>query len=662
MEPWLNADEAAAHLRTSTDVLLALTQRGVVPAFRATGAWRFLRTELDQFIVGSGLYRDRSIAPCTMRSRVDRWVPGEDPSQWRCPTALAARPDQLPDWAKQGRFHFARFDGGIRHAEKAIASGWHKLGMTTEITAFARECYRGHLPQMIAALRRAGINWVWITWNVGFSLEYEQAQFEEARDARAMLHAAGIHVAAYMSCNNMFWEEMERSVPGAAAWSLCEGGIDLTYEHRPQRRLANLRHPAWFELAKRRMTLAHEAGVDAFFYDNCEAPAEDLLVFLPQLRAFLRQELRSSAPLMLNLHLYHRPHHFMLADLVDVIYNEWGFSFSGVKANGQWDVVSIRNPLRYTGGSLPGKPMFYELPRSVTTGIRPRTHCLHIFEAAAFGASAAWFVEGYSSIAYAQGIPEAVDQWEAVGRAHAFLDARSHLYCDTDSAASIGVLVLGPNWAAAVLDEWTRSSLLYDIIDVRAMERVDLSRYRVLVVIGFAGPTQAMLETLPSFRSAGGRVVVLSDAMAAFDGAADECWPLHATESECPDLDGARQHAEASQSRRIGQHLSRLAGPPRVQVEAEFVLANVRQRRDDSLIIVHLLNYHNLPARPVKVRIELPEPQKAVPHVKADTPDGGALDIQALHAEGGVVSFVLDRLDQYAVVSIGSPAKADATC
>ena len=633
--------EAATHLGTTPEALGHFVENGVAPCLDLTCGPRFRREEMDHWVLGRGLYRDPTPLGATLQTRLDGWPPGESWRGWAVAPELRADTGELPAWARQGAFSFTRFDGGPIERDKGRLTGW-KIGQA-DFDALV-SAYEDGLDTMVARLCLARVNWVWITWSNGFSLRHESRQFERCRAVIARLHQAGISVTAYLSCNNMFWEEMAQGEPDSRAWPLVEGGVNLCYENLPARRLANLRDPGWLEYTKERMRPAVEAGVDGFFFDNCEAPTEDLMFFFPRVRRWLREELKSSALLTLNIHVYHRPCNIPLEDLCDVIYNEFIFAVPGVDESGAWNVSNVRNPYRYVSGHLPaGKPVFCELPRSMHDILPPRVQKLFTYEAAAFGASADRCLEGYTLTGLANSAPDVMASWTAVGEANGFLDDHRGLYTDTQSAAVIGLLAYGPTWEPEFADALTRLSLPYDILEIRALDRIELSRYRLLVLAGAPAPDRRMLEGFPRFRAAGGRVAVLTDHPRAFADLADVIWPAARLAEAAADSAGAR---------RLAEELLRMAGPPRVEVSGGHVLANLRKKTDGSSWLLHLLNYDADPAKEVGVVLSLGAETCVSGEPALFSPDRTEARIEGIAVKGSVVRFAVRALDQYAVVTV----------
>ena len=282
MEELLTLKEAADHLDTRPELLKHYVDVGVMPFLNLTMGPRFRKEELDLWPQGRGLWghgEPRGF-PATLQTRYDRWVEGEDWTDWRVPAEIRAEPRDLPSWAREGAFNYARFDGGYLEEEKGRITGWplEEAGYR-----LLNEVYTDRLDQSVRLLSEAGVHWGWITWSNGVSLKHESRQFDLCRTVIRKCHEAGIRVSAYMTCNNMFWEEMLEGEPESKAWPHVEGGRHMLYSGRERRWLANLREAGWVEYTKERMRRALEAGVDGFFFDNCESPTEDLALFLPEI-------------------------------------------------------------------------------------------------------------------------------------------------------------------------------------------------------------------------------------------------------------------------------------------------------------------------------------------------------------------------------------------
>src|SRR5208282_4911742 len=96
-------------------------------------------------------------------------------------TAVESEQPPLPSWLKSGTVRFARFDGGAIETQKTLRSEW-----ASQFTAQDREIltnlYGKHADRMIDLLVQAKINFVWVTYSVGFSWRDEEAQRVAVRE------------------------------------------------------------------------------------------------------------------------------------------------------------------------------------------------------------------------------------------------------------------------------------------------------------------------------------------------------------------------------------------------------------------------------------------------------------------------------------------------
>ena len=200
-------------------------------------------------------------------TRTARAGEAQDPS-----FALLAVPSRasVPPWALPGRMRFARCDGGPVEVCKAFMSGWEAIRHPDAILP----CATFYDDATIAMLRRARINWIWVTWSVGFSHETEAVQRRLLTPFIAKCHAAGIRITAYVSLTNMFIDDMLQHEPRAKNWMQVEADgtprpySAAKYDGKPTRIIACVNNPEWLEYSKQRIASAVAADVDAIQYDN----------------------------------------------------------------------------------------------------------------------------------------------------------------------------------------------------------------------------------------------------------------------------------------------------------------------------------------------------------------------------------------------------------
>lgn len=166
---------------------------------------------------------------------------------------------------------YARWDGGPIHVAKGVLSGWPYVLEPDEIQA-AMNWYDD---ANLAHLAAAELNWIWVTWSVGFPPEDEVRQQRLLSDYIASCHSQGVGVTAYMSMANVFpdaWRRRGR--PEIDEWLQRDAqGRPIPYgaaEYvgEPSRYLACLNHPGWRDYLLGQVRSSIAAGVDGIIYDN----------------------------------------------------------------------------------------------------------------------------------------------------------------------------------------------------------------------------------------------------------------------------------------------------------------------------------------------------------------------------------------------------------
>ena len=192
------------------------------------------------------------------------------PSEW----APGPERTSLPEWATPGRIRFARWDGGPLETAKYILSGYP--GFNPPIPDYIYALANWYDPRTVSLLREANVNLIWVTFSNGFSDQTERPQQELARRYIEECHRQGIHVMAYESIANMFWEDMYEHMPESRDWvrlgkdgkPVPYGSGNYTKMGRVTRYMADVSNPGWRELLRRRIDLAIDAGADGVMYDN----------------------------------------------------------------------------------------------------------------------------------------------------------------------------------------------------------------------------------------------------------------------------------------------------------------------------------------------------------------------------------------------------------
>jgi len=117
-------------------------------------------------------------------------------------------------------------------------------------------------------LKKAHINWAWVTWSNGFSPATERGQQETLARYIELCHQntfASPPISRWVTCS----EDMFEKVPESIAWvDRLEDGSPFVFYTRPNRYMADIGHPGWLNLQRQRVEAAARAGADAFWIDN----------------------------------------------------------------------------------------------------------------------------------------------------------------------------------------------------------------------------------------------------------------------------------------------------------------------------------------------------------------------------------------------------------
>jgi hypothetical protein len=571
-------------------------------------------------------------------------------------------PEQIPEWAQQGKYRFARLDGGPIEILKTARSAWgmHFNARQKEVLG---NLYSKYGDRMVDLLGQANVNWVWLTWSVGYSWQDETEQREQCRRLTSKLHAKGIHVAAYMCALSMFWESMLRDEPRSAGWFLFDPqGVPYRYSGGRDafRFVADISKPEWLEYQKRRVGALIDAGFDAIFLDNTSSPEwgdnESTDRFIGELRRYIREEKRANVLLLSNYGL--APDRIILNRNMDVDFAEYWME-PGVWGE-EWNTTNVRR-MRYVRGVVPEwKPLISEYSRfhggSRSTGwLKPKSARLGIAEAATFRSAYAWDMEGPFDAALMDNDPVALESWKAIGSYNGFLKDHEDLYVKARGIAPIAVLMSEkPRRGLDVNFGWDRDNTgLYDLLanhsvlfDIRLLTALDdsqLASYAGVVLPASVTLTARDAEMLLRYKENGGKIYILGSSAFAAVGAVQSSDAVFDTLLSRED--SRREVLEKVRGLAAGRFSLTVAGAP-------HVLGNLTRLGSGKALAIHLLNYDAAPAAGVRVRVDL-DPQfgsLSGDQPRLVTPDAGTSGIANVRRSGSTIEFALDSLDTYGVV------------
>lgn len=578
-------------------------------------------------------------------------------------TASATMPEHeqpaLPGWLKSGTVRFARFDGGALEAQKTMRSDWgsHFTSDDREILA---NLYGKYSDRIIDLLVQAKINFVWVTYSVGFSWHDEEAQRAAVRELVKKLHAHGIKAAAYVCAISVFWESMFRDDPQSVRW-IVVGNDGVPYRYSDgrdvMRFVADTSNPAWIEYQKRRVGAMIDDGLDAIFFDNPSLDShpsepESVAHFFEQILQYAHEEKKSDIPISTNLGL--NPPFNVLNRQMDFIFTE-GWAEPGAW-DGHWEVSNIRRD-RLVKGLNPGvKPIVSEYSHFQkgkdrnNSYLGARSEKLAIAEAAAFGTSYTWDMEGPFDTALIGQDPKAKESWSAISQYNGFLEEHADLYADAINVVPYAILLpdLNPDFdwpgGAARLDFLAKNSVLGDFKLASRISGKELAAYHGVIVPAYASLSAEQKELIRDYQNNGGKVSIFSETT---DDAGLNAGIL------APSGNGPIK--DKSVERQVLAEINSLA-PDATHVELENaaapVLANVTSIREGKALIIHVLNYGQMPVGELKLKFTVGKQFQSLVGRKPIlfSPDIKNEGIQKMLWRKSTLEVDLPTVDSYSVV------------
>ena len=570
-------------------------------------------------------------------------------------TADSGQPP-LPVWLKSGAIRFARFDGGPIESQKTLRSDWASQ-FTPQDREILANLYGAHADRMIDRLVQARINFVWVTFSVGFSWHDEEAQRIAVSELVKKLHAHGIKAAAYVCAISIFWESLFKDDPQSVGWiTVGNGGVPYRYSdgRDVMRFVADVDNPGWVEYQKRRVGAIIDDGFDAIFFDNPfldSHPSEPASVahFFDQLVNYARREKKSDIPFSTNLGLY-APFNILNRQM-DFIFTE-GWAEPGAW-NNRWDVSNIRRD-RLVRGLNPGvKPIISEYSHfqrgnRSTSFLGARSEKLAIAEAAAFGTSYTWDMEGPFDTALVTQDPKAIESWSAISQYNGFLDDHAELFTNARNVVPLAVLLpdLNPDfdWPgdATRLDFLARNSVLGDFRLASRVTKKELAAYCGVIVPAYAALSAQQKKTIHGYQNSGGKVFIFRETSAASGLNAE------ILASSGPTKDNS---AEAQVLAEINS-LAPEATHVQLGNTASHVLANVTSVSDGGGLVIHVLNYGQDPVGELNLQLIVGREFQTLVGRKPSliSPDTKGPAFQKVQWKGSTLEVTLPSVDTYSVI------------
>ncbi|MCL5005327.1 MAG: hypothetical protein M1404_02235 [Acidobacteria bacterium] len=531
--------------------------------------------------------------------------------------------NSVPSWARQGLIRFSRWDGGRIETAKGILSGWpHFWPPNPNVLYTTTNWYD---PRTIQLLREAGINMIWVTFSNGFSNETEKPNQEQLARYIAECHREGIHVMAYESITNLFWQDMYKRVPESRNWvSLGRNGKPIPYGAAAYKKvgyisryLANLGDPGWMAYLRKRVALALDAGADGIIYDNNFAPQMTELLNAYHMLYQYGSSRKKDFLLMGNFH----ENTYVLNRLTNCMTTEDGrepgiYDAAHLRHMGNKDyllpvgqgfLVDNVGLFRVLDTLSQGwKPNLVEDGRREygtreTTPMSPERQQLALAEAMSFGVAEEVFVEDAFANELWNHEPQAMAVWKAIGKYNHFFQDHAEYYTGARSVAPVAVVLDDSSRGVPLLNGLGARNVLFDVLYARDLAPNKLARYAAVALLTADCVSNGALAALEDNVRRGGKLLVAGRCANLDEKGQPRSRPFFfgrkIGKGECdyfdqiPPVDKLAEILRADE----GTGFPTLEAPP-------GIVYNVMRQPRSGRLIVHLLNYQSTSAGKIRVR------------------------------------------------------------
>jgi hypothetical protein len=587
-------------------------------------------------------------------------------------------PELAPAWAETGKFHTARWDGGPIEAEKGKLSGWpHWQEDDPEKVLKAVSSFYGK--ETVKWAKRAGLNWLWVTWSVGFSHETEQKQWDILQSYIRECHKHGIKVTAYMSGANIFHEDVAKHVPESTEWyALDKGGNPIPYgaakynRYGITRYMADTQHPDWLPYQRVRIRKALEAGVDGFWIDNIGSRKHKKSIYELIDLIFAESKSFDNVPLVcFNMHRGA----LTLARYTNCLSTEDGYEPGYYPNSKNHDEFSAQFDAMENKLELPQSDLVCNIgilkyqyavsqgwrPSSVEYGKRhngvsrmvdvmpPEKWQLSLAECQMFHNSLEPYFEGIFMRDLVAGDDYAHSCLDAMGTYNHFFTKYSHYYTNPHSLAPVAVIAPfkgGTTERELItwLNQLSRFDIQYDVIFNTELSTVDLEKYRVAILPANVYLSPSSTSAVQNWLGHGGELYVFGDRKArekTFDCRLDSS--ITGVEKGV-----IRYYEETPKAIKMAATLeTALRSSMKYRVEAPpYILHNAVSQQDSGRTIIHLLNYSQKPVADIRLVIDQESPNEATVY----SPDFTAPRSLSANMEDEKIVYRIPLVKIYSVV------------
>ncbi len=541
------------------------------------------------------------------------------PVEW----PMGPAPSSAPPWARNGQIRFSRWDGGRIETAKGMLSGWP--GLWPPEPEIINAMTNWYDPATIRFLKDAGINMVWVTFSNGFSNQTEKPHQEQVARYITECHKQGIHVMAYESIANMFWQDMFKTVPESRNWpAIGKDGKPVPYGAASYKKIgyisrymADPGNPQWLAYLRKRIDLAIDAGADGVMYDNNFASDLGKLADVYRMIYEYGSSRKHDFLLMGNFH----QKTYVINRLTNAMTTEDGWE-PGIYASDSPPIPDKQNALKVGPGLMVDNVGLFRVLDALTEGwklnlvedgrregevreiapMQPDRWQLALAEAQSLGVSEELFVDDGFATGMWDGNPKALEVIHAIGKYNRFFADHEEYYVGAKSAAPIAVVVDDASDGVPLLNALAARNVLFEVIYARDLSASKLIHYSTVALLTAHTVSDKGITVLESYVSGGGKLLAAGDsATHDLDGKTrtrPSFFGQKTGKGECLYLDRVPSADELARMLKDDESAREptLDAPP-------GVIYNVTEQAGGKHLIVHLLNYTLTPAENIRLRL-----------------------------------------------------------
>jgi len=549
-------------------------------------------------------------------------------------------------------------------------------------TKLAESIRNWYAPSTIDYLKRAGVDWVWLTWSVGLDSREEGKVSSQVREYIHRCRLQRIRVMGIVSAGQLILSPdlantTKRTLKSPQGIPLpCQGQNPSTHPSVACYQ-ANLDEPEWQKEVVTQSIKAVDAGADGVILDRISATAQDK----GNLTRFVRdmsQRIKSSRPDALVVPLLPTdileavPQSPMLAiedgtwpevRPTSVILEGGQVMIAGA-SQGPWIDQNLWL-FNYAASISHRRPILLSLHRNYTedraSALRSGCRSLVMAEAAVFGGSWSLDLDDWLRLGLVERDPMALQEWETLIKFQDFLTGHSEYFL-LPPLVNVAVVVEDIAQSSEILNLLARRGVQYNVLKKTDLSSVPLGAYNLVTGVNLTPFLPAEIQMLSNYVRAGGHAVVN---------------PPNSPEIECSPSAQQSKDTDDYRDCQWGKGKWRLYGKPisdpdqfskdvRAAVSfndrwvriwnAPTVLARTAQTTASTQRIVHLVNYGIEPIEELQIQVKGHFKRVQVLRPQDSSTGFSNGPVVTPVRKDGFTEFILPRLGIYALLVLDPDA------